>query len=171
MACGVARDGFAWPVWASVPFVAAACCGLLQAPIGLALVPGLLVAAATDLSTGFIFDEAVVAIALPSTCLALLGGRLEDATLGGLVCGGMLLSLNVLSNGRGMGLGDVKLGAAIGVALGLAAGWAALCIAILSAGAAGATMLAAGRARRRQSLRFGPYLALGAVASLLWWRT
>jgi prepilin signal peptidase PulO-like enzyme (type II secretory pathway) len=142
-----------------------------QTPIALGLVPGLIVAAAADLSTGLIFNEAVLAIALPSTWLALLGGRLEDAALGGLVCGGMLLALNVLSNGHGMGLGDVKLGAAIGVALGLAAGSAAICIASISAGATGATMLLAGSAQRGQALRFGPYLAFGAISSLLWWRS
>ncbi|WP_034385562.1 A24 family peptidase [Deinococcus sp. YIM 77859] len=64
-----------------------------------------------------------------------------------------------------MGFGDVKLAAVIGAFL----GWERLLVAVVVAVFAGAVLGLAQLALRRENrVKFGPYLALGAVAALLW---
>jgi leader peptidase (prepilin peptidase)/N-methyltransferase len=102
--------------------------------------------------------------------VAVLGvaGEASPATAGlGLVaCGGGLLVVHLVSPG-GMGMGDVKLAALIGLVLG-ALGWSyvavAVMVGVLAGGLAAVAMLAAGR-RRKDTLPFGPFLALGAIVS------
>ncbi len=79
------------------------------------------VCAVTDAQTGYVFD----ALTLPSMfillALALPDRALLSALLGIAAAGGALAVLYVMTRGRGLGLGDVKLAACIGCALG--AGW------------------------------------------------
>ena len=97
-----------------------------------------------------------------------VAGEARPATAGlGLVaCGGGLLAVHLVSPG-GMGMGDVKLAALIGLVLG-ALGWTyvavAVMVGVLAGGLAAVAMLAAGR-RRKDTLPFGPFLALGADVS------
>ncbi|GAA5514117.1 hypothetical protein Dcar01_02869 [Deinococcus carri] len=64
-----------------------------------------------------------------------------------------------------MGFGDVKLAAVIGAFL----GWERLLVAVVVAVFAGAVLGLAQLALRRENrVKFGPYLALGAVVALLW---
>jgi len=69
---------------------------------------------------------------------------------------------------QGMGLGDVKLVAAMGAFLGfpgifLAVFWGSFVGAFI-----GIILLLAGRKRFGQQIPFGPYLALGAIIALFW---
>jgi leader peptidase (prepilin peptidase) / N-methyltransferase len=87
------------------------------------------------------------------------------AGIGFLAFGGGLLLVALISP-RGMGMGDVKLAALIGLVLGsfglsyvaVAAG-----AAILAGGLGAMAVLAAGR--RRTTIPFGPYLAVGAAVA------
>jgi leader peptidase (prepilin peptidase)/N-methyltransferase len=64
-----------------------------------------------------------------------------------------------------MGFGDVKLAAVIGAFL----GWERLLVALVIAVFAGAVLGVVGLALRRENrVKFGPYLALGAVVALIW---
>ena len=64
-----------------------------------------------------------------------------------------------------MGFGDVKLAAVIGAFL----GWERLLVALVIAVFAGAVLGVVGMALRRENrVKFGPYLALGAVVALIW---
>ncbi|TDE84925.1 A24 family peptidase [Deinococcus sp. S9] len=64
-----------------------------------------------------------------------------------------------------MGFGDVKLAAVIGAFL----GWERLLVAVVVAVFAGAVLgLLQVALRRENRVKFGPYLALGAVVALLW---
>ncbi|GAA5534902.1 prepilin peptidase [Deinococcus aluminii] len=64
-----------------------------------------------------------------------------------------------------MGFGDVKLAAVIGAFL----GWERLLVAVVVAVFAGAVLgLAQVALKRENRVKFGPYLALGAVVALLW---
>ena len=69
-----------------------------------------------------------------------------------------------------MGLGDVKLSAAIGLSLGLL-GWqpvtASFALAFLAAGVFAFVLLAAKRAGRKTRLPLGPFLIIGAWLSVL----
>ena len=71
--------------------------------------------------------------------------------------------------GRGLGLGDVKLGAVLGFALGFL-GWPALVAGVvlphLINGPAALVLLLARRARRRTPLPFGPALLVGALLAV-----
>lgn len=132
----------------------AACCGSVAAAV-------------VDARTGLLPDRIVV----PTACIALLcaaaAGSSTVALAGGSICGGALLVPFVVTRGRGLGLGDVKLAAAVGCGLGPVAGAAALGAAFVAGGAYGALLLATGRATRRTAIRFGPFLAGGTLVAAL----
>jgi len=98
------------------------------------------------------------------------GGRVDPlrALLGMLAYGGGLLLVAIISP-KGMGMGDVKLGAVIGLVLG-ALGWEYVEIAMLAAvlaGGVGAVAVLAMGGSRKATMPFGPYLAAGGVLSAL----
>ena len=87
------------------------------------------------------------------------------ALLGGLMFGGGLLLVALLS--RGMGMGDVKLAAVIGLvmgAVGLRYVGVAAGSAVVLGGLGGMVALLLGRGRKA-AIPFGPYLAAGAVVA------
>jgi leader peptidase (prepilin peptidase) / N-methyltransferase len=102
---------------------------------------------------------------------ALLGRPLSvpRAAIGSLAYGLPLLALAFVSPG-GMGMGDVKLAGFIGLVLGslglryvaVAAG-----LGVLAGGIGAIAALVLGRSRK-SAIPFGPYLALGAMASAFW---
>lgn len=128
---------------------------------------GVAVAGIVDARTGSIFDPLTGAVLLISLALALLdGSSLESA--GGAACvGGALLVLYLLTDGRGIGLGDVKLGIALGAALGASSGLTALAFAFIFGGSYGGWLLATQRAARDTAIRFAPFMAAGTFAALL----
>jgi prepilin signal peptidase PulO-like enzyme (type II secretory pathway) len=77
-------------------------------------------------------------------------------------------SLIFFTRGRGMGLGDVKLGFLIGFALGWPAAVTALFLAFLTGALVSTILILVRRKRFGDAVPFGPFLALGALASLFW---
>jgi leader peptidase (prepilin peptidase)/N-methyltransferase len=73
----------------------------------------------------------------------------------------------VLSRG-GMGWGDVKMAAFMGAMLGFPSVIVAIFLAILSGGLSAVFLLVARLKGRKQTVPFGPFLAMGAFAALLW---
>jgi len=69
---------------------------------------------------------------------------------------------------QGMGLGDVKLVAAMGAFLGFPSIFLAVFLGSFVGAFIGIILLFAGRKRFGQQIPFGPYLALGAIFALLW---
>lgn len=69
---------------------------------------------------------------------------------------------------QGMGLGDVKLVAALGAFLGFPAIFLAVFIGSFVGAFTGIFLLLLGRQRFRQQIPFGPFLAVGAYLTLLW---
>ena len=69
---------------------------------------------------------------------------------------------------QGMGFGDVKMVAALGAFLGFPATFLAVFIGSFVGAVTGSFLLWVGRKRFRQQIPFGPYLALGAIFTLLW---
>ncbi|RJQ30629.1 MAG: prepilin peptidase [Peptococcaceae bacterium] len=90
-----------------------------------------------------------------------------SAGLGLVAAAGFLFLPAVISRG-GMGGGDVKLAAVIGLFLGWPLGLLAVFLGCCLAGLAGAALLAAKKKGRKDPIPFGPYLALGAFAAILW---
>lgn len=69
---------------------------------------------------------------------------------------------------QGMGLGDVKLVAAMGAFLGFPSIFLAVFLGSLTGALVGILLLLSGRQRFQQHIPFGPYLGLGAIIALLW---
>lgn len=98
------------------------------------------------------------------------GGSWPRALLGGLVLGGCYFLL-FLINPRGMGFGDVKLALAVGQILGWY-GWPVLFAGTFAAFLAGAVhglaLIALRRADRTSPIPFGPFMAGGALAGVMY---
>jgi leader peptidase (prepilin peptidase)/N-methyltransferase len=120
-----------------------------------------------DARTGFIPNR----ITYPTFGAILLtagfAGGLATSLIGALSVGGALLCLYLLTARRGLGLGDVKLGACIGAGLGPIAGITALGASFIAGGTVGSYLLVSGRAGRKDPVRFGPFFAVGVLASLI----
>ena len=132
-----------------------------------ASVCGALIAAGIDVRTGCIPDRVTRPTSIIALGVATVSGLVLTAFWGALAVGGSLLLLHVITRGRGLGLGDVKLGTAIGVGLGPAAGLAALGGAFILGGAYASWLLATRRASHHDALPFGPFLATGTVLAAL----
>ncbi|TFD59863.1 prepilin peptidase [Cryobacterium suzukii] len=91
-------------------------------------------------------------------------GRLLPTLIGAGALFGLYLTLALISPG-GMGLGDVKLAGVLGLYLGYL-GWGPLIVgafgAFLLGGVFGLLLLATGKAKRRSSIPFGPWMLLAA---------
>ena len=96
------------------------------------------------------------------------GGGLGAHLLTGLGAGLAFLSIVMVSNGRWMGGGDVKLFALIGLVL----GWPGLLVGAMSAFWIGAAvslgLIAFGSKKLADQIPFGPFLLLGAAIALGW---
>ena len=109
----------------------------------------------------------------PSILFALLAAvispqlSLSNSLLGGLVGFGFLF-LVAFVNPAGMGMGDVRLAAFIGLIAGFPGVVLALLIAIVTGGVVAALLLITRLKGRKDPIPFGPFLALGAMAALLY---
>lgn len=182
---GSGGRGGAYGPGAAAPAVATAlACALLAAAAGarpelvvwLLLAPFAVLLAVVDRAVHRLPDAVTLPLAAAGAALlgiaALLPGAAGSwprALLGGLALGG-LYCLLFLANPRGLGLGDVKLAVPLGVALGWY-GWGALLTGAFAGFALGAvygvSLVAAGRAGRKDALPFGPFMAAGALVGLL----
>jgi leader peptidase (prepilin peptidase)/N-methyltransferase len=126
---------------------------------------GTVIGAAIDARTGVIPDAVTRTTALTALGCAVATGIAPVACSGAYAVGGSLLVLHLLTRGRGLGLGDVKLGTAIGAGFGPAAGIVALGAAFVLGGMYASWLLLTRRARRGDAIRFGPFLAAGTVAA------
>ena len=130
----------------------------------LAALGGTLVAAVIDARTGLIPDMLTRTTALAALACAVANGAAPFACGGAYAVGGSLLVLHLLTRGRGLGLGDVKLGTAIGAGFGPSAGIVVVGAAFVLGGTYASWLLLTRRARRHDAIRFGPFLAAGTVA-------
>jgi leader peptidase (prepilin peptidase)/N-methyltransferase len=102
----------------------------------------------------------------------LLGDEIDwiAVVAGAVIWGGFLLLLWLLSAGRGMGLGDVKMAPSLGAllgALGIGPAIAGLAIGFIVGGVVGAGLLLLGRAGRGTRIAFGPFLLVGALLGIV----
>ncbi len=84
-----------------------------------------------------------------------------SAAAGLALAGGLFFLLALIGRGA-MGLGDVKLEAAVGALLGYPAVLAAMIVGVAAGGIVAALLLVTRRASRKDAIAYGPYLALGA---------
>jgi leader peptidase (prepilin peptidase)/N-methyltransferase len=150
--------------------LSAAAAFLVAGPAAIVAVAATFVAAVVDARTGYIPNPLIATAAAAVIVLQWAAVHEAEALAGGAACGALLLGLVVLTRGRGLGLGDVKLGTTIGLALGPLEGPTALATAFVTGGVYGCWLLATGRARRDDAVRFGPFLAVGASAAAVVFR-
>ena len=147
--------------------------GLIYLKSGISLETGagwiftamLLTVACTDIEEEMIPDF----ITYPAIVIGLLLAHstigLQSAVLGLVLFTGTLLAVAVLSAG-GMGGGDIKLAGVIGAFLGPVGAGMTLVISSLTGGLWAACLLGQGKAERKSTIRFGPFLA--GAAWLVW---
>lgn len=93
---------------------------------------------------------------------------LFTAILCALLVGGFFMALIIITKGKGMGGGDVKLGVLMGLGLGFPGSLLALTLAFLT-GSVISLMLVAFRKKDFGShIAFGPFLVLGSLITLFW---
>jgi prepilin signal peptidase PulO-like enzyme (type II secretory pathway) len=129
------------------------------------LIAALMVCTVTDLEVGAVFD----AISLPALIAALalsLPNHPALSVVGACAAAGSLFALHALSGGRGLGLGDVKLGAVIGAACGIWVAAYALGVAFIAGALFGLGGMACGRLRVGTRIPFAPFLGLGTLLAL-----
>jgi leader peptidase (prepilin peptidase)/N-methyltransferase len=139
-----------------------------EVALGLVFVTMLLAVTLTDLE-GRVIPNRILAVSVAIgviLAVALDPGSLPERAISAAAAGGLLF-LAALAYPRGMGLGDVKLAAAMGFFLGRNVA-PALFIALLAGSLVGLAIVARqGASARKQAIPFGPFLALGGVVGLL----
>ncbi len=76
--------------------------------------------------------------------------------------------LILITRGRGMGGGDLKLGIFMGFSLGFPNAFLALVLAFLSGSLVGILLLILKIKKFGQTIPFGPFLSLGSLTALIW---
>jgi len=90
-----------------------------------------------------------------------------NAALGGAIGFAILFLIAIVSRG-GMGWGDVKLAALIGLATGFPLVFFSLVMGAILGGIVAVALMIAKKKTRRETIPFGPFLALAAMITLLW---
>lgn len=86
----------------------------------------------------------------------------------GFLIGGFFLSLIIITRGKGMGGGDVKLGAFIGIMLGFPQALFALVLSFTTGAIFSIALIILGKKHFGQTIPFGPFLVLGSLIMLYW---
>jgi len=100
--------------------------------------------------------------------LNLGGWGFLNPLLSALAAAGFFLAIVVLTRGRGMGLGDVKLAFLMGLMLGWPMIGLALMLAFFSGSVVGIFLVIKGAKKMDSQIPFGPFLIGGTVLALLW---
>jgi leader peptidase (prepilin peptidase) / N-methyltransferase len=136
--------------------------------LGLVFTAMLVAITLTDLERRIIPNKVLLAGAIAAVAVAAVAdpGSLPERAIAAAADGGLLFAV-ALAYPRGMGLGDVKLAAAMGLFLGRSVA-PALLIGFAAGALYGLALIALrGAAARKQAIPFGPFLALGGVVALL----
>ena len=130
-----------------------------------------------DLEHGLILNKVVypsiavsllLAIFLPQPWLTRwIAPGVANAAIGGGI-GFVLFFLLAIASRGGMGWGDVKLAGLIGLASGFPLIIVAIFLAVVSGGLVAVILLLSKIKKRKEPIPFGPFLALAAMATLLW---
>jgi prepilin signal peptidase PulO-like enzyme (type II secretory pathway) len=92
---------------------------------------------------------------------------IASAALGGAIGFALFLLIALVSRG-GMGWGDVKLAALIGLATGFPLVFLAIIMGAILGGIVAVALVIAKKRKRRETIPYGPFLALAAMITLLW---
>jgi len=124
----------------------------------------------TDLELQIIPDQYVFSLMFLNLILFLLftADSFYIRLLSGMSAGLALLFLHVVTRGRGMGLGDVKLAVFAGSVMGLFGTLVWLTLSFVIGAVVGIVLLYMGKASFGQKIAFGPFLVVGFFIVMFW---
>lgn len=128
----------------------------------------LVIIALVDLTVRRIPNQLVLVLFFWAVIQSLWTGHpsLTRLALGTLVGGGIFLLIAIAGRGA-LGMGDVKLAAALGAVLGYPAVINALFAGVIAGGVSALVLILMRRISRKDYMAYGPYLALGAILVLV----
>jgi leader peptidase (prepilin peptidase)/N-methyltransferase len=135
-----------------------------------------IVVSVIDLEHGLILNKVVYPSMVVALLLALISRPwltqwivpgIANAAIGGAIGFALFLLIALISRG-GMGWGDVKLAGLIGLATGFPLVFLSVIMAAILGGIVAVVMVITKKRQRRQTIPFGPFLALAAMITLLW---
>lgn len=98
----------------------------------------------------------------------LIAQPLGEGLIAGTCLGLFFLALIILTRGKGMGGGDLKLSIFLGLALGLLPSLSAMMIAFILGSIFGVTLILIGKKSFGQTIPFGPFISIGGILTILW---
>jgi leader peptidase (prepilin peptidase)/N-methyltransferase len=135
-----------------------------------------IVVSVIDLEHGLILNKVVYPSMVVALLLALISRPwltqwivpgIANAAIGGAIGFALFLLIALISRG-GMGWGDVKLAGLIGLATGFPLVFLSVIMAAILGGIVAVVMVITKKRQRRQTIPFGPFLAVAAMITLLW---
>ena len=152
-------------IFVFVPFVFGL--AVLPSVIWVLVFESLLLMSLIDIELGIIPDEINIFLGVLGALLA-IDSMAESRIIGALVAGAFFGALILITKGKGMGMGDLKLV----VPLGLLFGWPAITIVLMFAFFTGAAIgllsIAFKKNTMKGTLPFGPFLATSAAIVFFW---
>lgn len=121
-----------------------------------------------DIKYMLIPDLAIVISSFGAAGLSLLSGNLGINLLSGVGALALLLIIFLITRGRGMGFGDVKLAFALGLFLGYPQVLIAIYLSFLTGAAVSLILILLKKKKLKNQIAFGPFLISGAVMSFFW---
>lgn len=122
-----------------------------------------------DLKYKILPDSITISVAVAILIVnIILGYKVANLLLGVAVGGGFFLLQYLLSRGRWVGSGDIRMGALLGAALGFPNVVFAIFLSYILGGFYGAYLLLRKKAELKSQIVFGTFLAIGGTVSLYW---
>ncbi|MFH0857019.1 MAG: prepilin peptidase, partial [bacterium] len=116
-----------------------------------------------------ILDRVSVPAIITVFCLNLyLGKSVMDLLIAAFAIGGFFLLQFLISKGKWIGGGDIRMGFLMGMMLGLKNGAAALFISYILGALVGIFLIIMGKKKMQSRMPFGTFLAVGAYIAMLW---
>lgn len=149
-------------VFIALLFAARHSTNIVQLTVNTLFLLGLLLITYIDLKYQYIFDEVLWAMALLAVVATpYIQHSFLERILGVLAGGALMLGIAICSKGM-LGGGDIKMVAMFGLWQGWSGLPVCLAVAFVSAAVFALAGLATGQKKLRDTIAFGPYLALGA---------
>lgn len=124
----------------------------------------------TDVEHQIIPDEFVFAGIFLSVLYFLIGSNsypLISSLFYGFLCASFLMLVNIITRGRGMGLGDVKFAVLGGMLMGSKEAILWLFMAFLTGAAAAIILILTGNAKLKDKIAFGPFLVISLILTTI----
>ena len=137
---------------------------------------GLFYLAVVDFREGYLYDNIVIPLGIAGIIYIVFGALLSsavnvpeitEAISGAIIGGGFFYALRCATR-DGIGGGDVKLAVVLGIWLGVIKLAVALMASFILGGVAAAFLLISRKKSRRDTLAFGPFLAIGGYIAFIW---